>query len=361
MVERSLSMAEVFGSMPNFSTLFLSFFFFLFLFFLVFGFLSLCYFAEMTSKVLCEICKRGKGTFKCEGCATIFCPKHSIDHRSELSKQLEDIEIEYDRAYKNLVQQTQNLRQHALVQKVDQWEQKSIEQIRQLAEQTRNELLTTISNQNNDVKQKLQELFDELQQAREDNDFLENDLQEWTRKLEIFKSELVNPVNIEVQESSTALVNQIHIDRQISSQKFDENPSIESNHREIRGQNKYQTGCEKINFQIEQIRENDWFAVGILSASENKQNNLYSTSSSFGWSNQNEIIVAGQLTNQQTFDLIQNDQLILSIDCDQNKIQLTNQRLNQTVELTIDIDKCPLPWQYFLTPTNSNTDIRVLN
>jgi len=48
-----------------------------------------------STKVLCVICDKGKGTFKCEGCLQTFCSKHSINHRNELGQQLEEIEIKH--------------------------------------------------------------------------------------------------------------------------------------------------------------------------------------------------------------------------------------------------------------------------
>jgi hypothetical protein len=91
-----------------------------------------------STKVLCVTCNKGKGIFKCEGCSQIFCPKHSIGHRNDLSKQLEEIEITYD-----IVQQTEDPRQHPLLKKIDQWEKESIDKIRRVAEDARNELLVS--------------------------------------------------------------------------------------------------------------------------------------------------------------------------------------------------------------------------
>ena len=175
----------------------------------------------ISSKNFCGICSKGKGTFKCEGCTRIFCPKHSIEHRNDLSKQLEEIEVAHDLAFKTLSQQTQNLRQHSLIQFVDQWEYQAIEQIRQLADETRTNLLEDIGQHTNIIKKKLQDLSEQLRQAREDNDFLEDDLQQWMDLLERLKSEVHHPVNITIQKDSTPIVMKIRIDRQEQSEYLD--------------------------------------------------------------------------------------------------------------------------------------------
>lgn len=332
--------------------------------------------ATITSKILCIICNKGKGTFKCEGCSKIFCPKHSIDHRNDLSKQLDEIEVTHDLAYKTLIQQTQNLRQHLLIQKVDQWEYQSIEKIRQMADQARNDLLRGITEQTNDIKKKLQDLSDELRQGREDNDYLEGDLKHWLQKLEELKLELLNPVNIAIHEDSTPLVTKIHVDRQEGSDAYESiysNSSLQEKGRlivkddsqtptEICGKNEYQIGSHTIRFRVEQLIQNGWIAFGIIDTkSERTPNNLCTSSSSYGWSNQNQIYVAGQLTDEETIEIIQNDIVELFIDCEQQKIGLKNERSDRIMELSIDIDKCPFPWQYYINLHTANTHVRILN
>ena len=222
------------------------------------------------SKSICRVCNKGKGTFKCEGCSTIFCPKHSIEHRNDLSKQLEEIELAQDLAFKNLSQQIQNLREHSLIQFVDQWEYQSIEKIRQVADQTRINLLKDIGEHNNLTKKKLEDLSEQLRQARDDNDFLEDDLQQWINVLEQLKSELQHPVNITIEQDSTPIVHQIRIERQIrleDSKKIETNLSLHEYeqfflkddsdiHIETHDGDDHQNGNHSIHSQIELFEQN---------------------------------------------------------------------------------------------------------
>jgi uncharacterized protein (DUF3084 family) len=80
-------------------------------------------------------CDKGIGQFKCEGCSQIFCIKHVIEHRQTLNQQLDEIFLEHDA----LQQATnENKSQYkSLMTSIEQWEQKSINKIRQMAKEAR--------------------------------------------------------------------------------------------------------------------------------------------------------------------------------------------------------------------------------
>jgi len=332
--------------------------------------------AEST-KFLCIICNKGKGIFKCEGCSRIFCPKHSNDHRNELSKQLEEIAVAHDLIQQTLIQQTEDPRQHLLLKKIDQWEKESIDKIHRMAEEVRNILLSRTVEHSTNIKQKLKHLSDDLRQGREDNDFIETDLRQWTQKLEELKKELLTPMTIAIQEDSTPLVTKIRIDHRYTSDVFERvcgTAEIKENgrlvvkddiqsHTEIRGKNEYNTGIHTLHFRLEQLIQNGWIFIGIISKSQPMRTNSFYSPSSYGWSNRNQIYVGilRQVNNGQAAEIIQNDAVDLSIDCDQRKIALKNTRLNRTIDLPVDINKCPFPWQFHLNLYEANIHVRILN
>lgn len=326
-------------------------------------------------KVLCVACNKGKGIFKCEGCSQIFCPKHSIDHRNDLSKQLEEITITYDIVQQTLIQQTEDPRQHPFLKKIDQWEKESIDKIRHAAEEARNELFISTAQHTSEVKQQLQQISNELRQSREENDFSEIDLQQWMKKLEILKNEILNPTTIAIREDSTPLITNIRIDCQDTSDVFERvcgDARIDDNgrfvmkddfgsHTEIRGKNEYNTGRHAFRFRIEQLTRGGWIFFGIISKSEPMRTNSYSSPSNYGWATAHHTYVSGQNIGGQTIDIIQNDIITLLIDCNQRKIELKNERLNRTQELPIDINKCSFPWQFHLNLCTANTRVRILH
>jgi hypothetical protein len=328
------------------------------------------------SKVLCVVCNKAKGIYKCEGCSRIFCPKHSIDHRNELGKQLEEIEVTHDLAQQTLIQQAEDPQQHPLLKKINQWEEESIVKIRQTAEKVRSELLNEATQHTTQVKQKLKILSDELRQGRDDNDFSEIDLKQWMQKLDQLRSELLDPDSITIREDSTPLVTNIRIDRQgTSSDVFErvcgtaqitENGRLvlkdgSSDHTEIRGKREYISGQHILRFQVELFSGDAWIFFGIVSKTEPMKVNSYSSLSTYGWATHNQTYIAGQIVSRRSGDAKQNDIITLLIDCDQRKIELNNERSGYTMEMPVDITKCPFPWQFHLNLHAQNTRVRILS
>jgi hypothetical protein len=64
--------------------------------------------------------------------------KHVTDHRQRLSQQLDDVIVEHD-IFQQTIIDDQN-QKHRLMVDVDQWEEKSIEKIRQTAQDIREQV-----------------------------------------------------------------------------------------------------------------------------------------------------------------------------------------------------------------------------
>jgi hypothetical protein len=326
-----------------------------------------------STTALCIVCNKAKGIYTCAGCSRIFCPKHSIDHRNELNKQLDQVAVTYDLVQQTLYQQTKDPQQHLLIKKINQWEQKSIDMIRQTAERARNELLIGANQHTTQMKQKLQMLSNELRQGHEKDDFSEIDLRQWTKKLEELKKELINPTTMAIQEDSTPLVTNICIAHQDTLDVFERvcgTAEIKENGRlvakdssadrtEIRGKNEYNSGIHTLHFRVQQLVQSGWIFFGIISKSEPMHNYSYNSPSTYGWATRNQIYVNGQDIGGQTIEIAQNDIIKLLIDCDQRKVELKNERLNRTMEMPVHIITCPFPWQLHLNLGN-NTRVRIL-
>ena len=326
-------------------------------------------------KVLCVVCNKSKGIFKCEGCSKIFCLKHSTDHRNELSKQLEEIEASHNLVQQILCQQTEDPRQHPLLKKINQWEEESIVQIRQAAEEAREKLLRIMMEPTTKIKQELKSLSDQLRQSHEDNDFIESDLQQWTQKLDALKKELLNPTTFIVRENSATLVAKLHVDHNNASDVFervcgkaeikDDQRLIvkdsSTGHTELRGRKEYLSGEHILRFQIEHLSGNPWIFFGIISKSEPMRINSYSSQSTYGWGTTNQIYAAGRCQNNSSCDAVQNDIITLLINCDQRRIQLKNERTQRELQMPVDMNVCPFPWQFHLNVFAPFTSVRILS
>ena len=80
---------------------------------------------------------------KCEGCSQIFCLKHVVEHRQVLTGQLDEILHE-----QTVLQQATNDNEYHtkfLMDSIQRWEEKSIEKIRQMANDLRQRV--TLSDQ----------------------------------------------------------------------------------------------------------------------------------------------------------------------------------------------------------------------
>jgi hypothetical protein len=89
--------------------------------------------------------------------------------------------------------------------------------------------------------------------------------------------------------------------------------------------------------------------------------NSYISLSSYGWTTQDQICIAGQYHEEQYNDIINNDIITLIIDCDQTKIQMKNECTGHIMDLFIDIKKSPFPWKLHFNLLTASTSIRILS
>ena len=65
-------------------------------------------------------------------------------------------------------------------------------------------------------------------------------------------------------------------------------------------------------------------------------------------------------TSSTTSDVAQGDTVSLLIDCDQQIIQLINERSHQQLQLPVDTNKCPFPWQFHVNLHAASTKVQIL-
>lgn len=335
----------------------------------------------MTTKPSCATCSKERGIFKCDGCSEIFCLQHTTDHNQEIVRQIGQVEQTRDLVQQILThkiiepQHNVQLLHDELTRKIDIWEQESISKIQKVARETRNELCQYTTGRLNNTKLKLQQLTDELQKGREKHNFVETDLHEWQDKLNKLKEELISPPNVVVREDYTKLISNICVnyfntkevfERSSGNAEFEENGKVvylkngSDMYTEVRGNCAYTTGQHKISMKVEEL--NGWILFGIISQSSPLQIHSYTSPSCYGWYNGAQFVyAAGKAIGGPGCDAIQNDTIHLVIDCDKRLIRLINERTRLIQELTVDIEKCPFPWQLHLNLNLAPTRIRLLS
>jgi hypothetical protein len=257
------------------------------------------------------------------------------------------------------------------------------------------------------VSQELQNLTKEIAIAREDDGFFETDLQHWTSILEKAKHQLkAVSLSAEMKEDKTIpLVYQLQIvsspskltsletivktksnyyeielDSIVSDETFDRcygNAKIEQHGRlvtngtdsffgtEIRGKAEYSTGIHVIRFRIENNPSKIWIFIGIITKGARMGENLFTSSSVYGWGDYNDYFLAGhrQKTDSDVFFIHtrENDIVELMLDCTKKIIRYKIERTQQSEELSIDMNKCPFPWQLYISLGGRGDQIRLLN
>jgi hypothetical protein len=167
--------------------------------------------ATGSNKELCIKCGRGRATSKCAGCLQDFRYDYLTDHRRELSQLLDGIEVDRDIFRQTLNEQSNHLDKHLLIQEINQWEQDSIKQIQQVANECRHKLIRHRTKNIHQTELNLTKLTDQLRKIRQENDFNEIDLNQFKEKLKQLEEELHQSSNVSIKQISTPLINKISV------------------------------------------------------------------------------------------------------------------------------------------------------
>ncbi|CAF3733603.1 unnamed protein product [Rotaria socialis] len=366
--------------------------------------------STIRKKQLCSKCNKAAGILNCYGCGKDFCYRHVAEHRQELTREMENLTTKHDEFQQTIAEQEKQPNSHPLIQNISQWEQESINKIRQAAENARNALLATLATHRTIVKEDLTRLIGELSKARNEDDYVETDLKEWTEKLNNLQKDLnaAQAIDFGKSENENVLISKIFING-LSADVFQQTcgdiqildagrlaaHGLSNQHAVVCGKRLYSSGQHRIRFKIDQCNYVGGLTCGILSKdpplesiqrffmnnNNNNMNqrsrsskktfaNLYTNEHSFNWpasenygyhntalanSNENERFNSIPLNNNWQ----QNDILELRIDCDQKMIYLSNERTHQSEERHIDSNKCALPWQFFVTMFYANSRVRI--
>ncbi|CAF1288872.1 unnamed protein product [Adineta ricciae] len=169
--------------------------------------------ATVIGKKPCAKCNKGEGggVTTCNGCRQIFCTKHFVEHRLELSHQMDTISQDHDILRDELAKDSST---HSILTRIDNWEQESISRIQAAAENARIELRQYVDRTKNDLKCSVEKMTTELQLSQKSDDFTENDLKRWTEQLKELRKKLDTPailsINNEDEVKSSITLIQIH-------------------------------------------------------------------------------------------------------------------------------------------------------
>lgn len=164
-----------------------------------------------TTKTVCVICNKEMRTYLCDGCSQRFCLTHLGDHRKNLEREFDEIETDHDEFRQMINEQKQHSTKHPTIDQINQWERKSIDQVKQTAQKCRDIFSKHAVSFVLDIEKKFVQLTEQMKQMRRENEFNDLDLNEMKQKLNRMKREFLQPKNLCVEEHSTSFINFISL------------------------------------------------------------------------------------------------------------------------------------------------------
>ena len=167
--------------------------------------------ATATKATKCAVCNSSKFIFPCQGCSKTFCLDHLAKHRTDLSEELDRLHNDQETLELDLNENRNDLKKHAVILHIDQWEQDSIEKIKQTAEHCRQQWAIYSSGFFLEIESRLNELAKEIKKARDGNAFNEIHLNQLKQNVEKIQKEMNQPTNVYIEEQPTVFLDKISL------------------------------------------------------------------------------------------------------------------------------------------------------
>ena len=357
--------------------------------------------ASATSKKQCVTCNKSGGILTCDGCQQIFCGKHVIEHRQELSNQLDHIMQEHDLLQHELGEPMS--KKNSLLKKIDKWEKDSIVKIQAAADTARTTLDKLLEQSKEQLSKACRDITENLRSSRQDDDFSENDLSRWKKQLKELQSEMTSPSSAKLIPDKSAPIylmvlkfNDASNNQSPSSNispptTTSSNPDLQErflqtlgpvNREEggnlakhigtaldsayIRGRFLYPKGCHTVRFKIEKCKQPYRIFFGCMSSQMALEVNAFRSSTSVGWFGSNQVYEHGRCSCNvkkygYTSSKIQTDDVLnLTLDCTKMELRLFHERLKTTCILPVNHNSTPFPWQFLMILCHPGDSVRIL-
>ncbi|CAF1206845.1 unnamed protein product [Rotaria sordida] len=146
----------------------------------------------VTDSNLCSICNKPSARRFCIGCKKYFCPKDFKEHEQQLSIKFDN---EIVRSHDELLNQIPKLEKSNflsldLFDQIEQWKNTTIDKVKKAAEKAQYELTKLIDKQRITIINQLELITREIRCRREEENFVENDIDELKQKINKIKQKL---------------------------------------------------------------------------------------------------------------------------------------------------------------------------
>jgi hypothetical protein len=137
----------------------------------------------------CVKCQKHLSKDICVGCLQSFCIEHYDEHQLEIASEMHDVSQKLDEFQAYLAMEN-IYSEHPLILRINEWEQRSISRIQEVAENVRTKLKQSLDEVKEIAKISLSQVADELEISRANTDYTEIELKSWMDQLESLKQQL---------------------------------------------------------------------------------------------------------------------------------------------------------------------------
>jgi seryl-tRNA synthetase len=165
----------------------------------------------MATPKQCSMCTKVPGSMYCTGCEKYFCWKDLKIHREGMFIEMDKIVEERNHlqdAINNILQI--NDQSHPLIQQIEKWKNTTIEKIKQIAEQVRQQTIQLLNARQIKIDTEFKSFSQELAHLRDTENYVEHDLTRLNQKISQFKQDLkqsTQPTTIELHTQGSDSIN----------------------------------------------------------------------------------------------------------------------------------------------------------
>jgi len=160
-------------------------------------------------KFSCKLCpddrRKNLCIANCIGCKDVFCFDHLIQHRRDLTNEIDQLIKQHADMKKKSFSQL-NIDQH--LEYIDKWEYETIELIHQHTKDVKEKIFSIFNTYKTDLKQYYTILGKELNDKKISNTFFERDITSFSQRIEQLDKE-INHVNKILHNISINELNQV--------------------------------------------------------------------------------------------------------------------------------------------------------
>lgn len=127
---------------------------------------------------LCSICDKSSGKYFCTGCKNYFCPKDFKEHEQNLAIRFDNEIVRLHNELLNRIHKLENSNHSSLelFAQIEQWKTVTLDKVEKAAEGARRALTELIDQQRIRLKKQLEPMTIEIQSRREEENFVEHDI-----------------------------------------------------------------------------------------------------------------------------------------------------------------------------------------